>query len=1757
MSPPDACNQSCDKSGSSRLESGQAETKCSVAATAKLSASPMLHREMRHPCPAFKRGWLIFVRLGSVKQPAEGKAGSGQPNDSGVKIIDFLPSRNYSRRKLTMTEEFVFPRSLPCQTCATVAETTFTCIQCNNLAFCDTCWSKWILHIPGAVGWNGKPHERADLRVVDRLRQILEPTRTEEEHKAELLEDQDTTWFGYGRDASNHPHLYDYGRFAAIVAETQTEETGERYPQLASFIGETGAGKSTIIKLLIDRQDLASPQGSKYYSPVTSSNQDRISTTGDVHLYADPSTLYATNPLLFVDCEGLSGGEAAPKQLRQAQDSGRYATPRKIEWAQTPQTQKREFAVGQLYPRILYTFSDVVIFVMRNPRSFESTVLHRLIKWGAASIDKSINQPLLPHAIIVLNATDTSVDEKEWDVPKATQMLLSDISDAIQREPVLQQYAQIWRQRGRRLNTTKELLECYYASINVVRVPYKGSYMLMNEQAGKLADLIKDRCAIAHAKKKMVRMQASTEKLHFYLMAAFDHFTRDLNTPFDFVKEMLRHSPVSRNFEGNILNLSLLIKESAVHPAVRNDAEQIFRAIGPMIASCVMLDAVRQKLPGTVSRLLDDRYAKSCVGAIQAFAEFYWPCSFENPMLGELGRCCNVKLGHNPKGHQNKQGKIIGHGEYQSSFNIATFQPEWEHLIRASLVQVQSASLRLSREFSDRLRFKFHQLFILPMLLKGTPRMRVALTSKTTIEINRCPIHVRDVIASPPWVIVTKPRFAGARTLCLDGGGIRGIIQLHVLRELEKILGPDLPVQLFFDLIVGTDFGGIIAIALGVKKWSVSSAIDKFKDLCHEAYIARGISKLPLSKAFATFYHKSIYKHQPLEGALRRYLSEQPLFGATSHRSWLATSTKVAVTARNMAGRQDVVFANYNRPDILHKRLPYHFSRSDAPIKEIRIWEAARATTATAPLFPPYKKAETGFEYANGGMQYMCPILVAHYEAKSIWKDTADLPPDLVLSIGSGRNIGDSSKIELNSPTSLRTTTNDSLSTSQHPSTVIRQGRGGMGNYKRQNPPGTVGSGCHSHKSAVSGYIVRNPQAPMLVTFNNPISGQTDRLNDHSLSEKAWGNFLSTQVSRKISIRRRYRRICPELFTKLPKFDDVSKLDDVEREAREVLRQNSAELIEIAHGLVASTFFFEKDMASIKQTVLGFKCTGSIFCRFRPYSPEIKALAWFLISLLDGDFEPYFLIEEENEDGELRPIRQIALTDSVLQDMHLQGNFQLEQIRINATHENSDIMISIFFQNAPYSTGVRALPISGFPRRLMSEDGRGVHQAVINASALDKRSPQLLFNKGLRLPCASSWGVDELETFRVVGNAQTPRVLSYLTKMTPSYNALSTESALKQFVQSTPDIKHKHERYLIKKYGVELGEFWAALAELVPDRGGDTQSDEKGDGHMPSSLPDQRPPKRKCTESDIDYNPHTRIGSSSPPQPDSQVSSNQDAFVPENNSRGSMVREEKAVQLLTCFVRYILYSIPIPTTITSYLERRCPLAGKVAIADGYEIQAEDDGGLRLRRGIPNNDGVFESFPPPQSTDYYHVIFEAKNGFDIIDGRPTISDSLLGQMTAEALQRNQRGHRPAGPRFPGSRSVLALFKDRDKDFLACKKVISATTLAIDTALASPAFIVPAHERWVKKVSNSLSAALIKLAKESSTNKRPASPSSPTSAPPHKKVTIAQQKPYAEPTEQQTYANVTALPLRGGGGPPEPPKSSSQQRERARALGPSEL
>jgi hypothetical protein len=118
-------------------------------------------------------------------------------------------------------------------------------------------------------------------------------------------------------------------------------------------------------------------------SPVVGSLDSNIPTSGDVHLYVHPNlNTHESKKLptvtLYADSEGFDGGEIPPRSAQLNADPsaskrkllGKPRT-RNIRWSgpqAPPEKRKREFAVTQLYPRLLYTFSDVVVFVLRNAR---------------------------------------------------------------------------------------------------------------------------------------------------------------------------------------------------------------------------------------------------------------------------------------------------------------------------------------------------------------------------------------------------------------------------------------------------------------------------------------------------------------------------------------------------------------------------------------------------------------------------------------------------------------------------------------------------------------------------------------------------------------------------------------------------------------------------------------------------------------------------------------------------------------------------------------------------------------------------------------------------------------------------------------------------------------------------------------------------------------------------------------------------------------------------------------------------------------------------------------------------------------------------------------------------------------------------------------------------------------------------------------------------------------------------------------------
>ena len=114
------------------------------------------------------------------------------------------------------------------------------CLSCGSV-YCELCWEKQGPHRPGKVGLDGLPHEKTDKSIYERLKVILEPPEDVSELSRLHLEDESATWFGIEKESkTGQPIFQDYGRFSALMADSKQPSVGSRYPQLVSFVGQTG-----------------------------------------------------------------------------------------------------------------------------------------------------------------------------------------------------------------------------------------------------------------------------------------------------------------------------------------------------------------------------------------------------------------------------------------------------------------------------------------------------------------------------------------------------------------------------------------------------------------------------------------------------------------------------------------------------------------------------------------------------------------------------------------------------------------------------------------------------------------------------------------------------------------------------------------------------------------------------------------------------------------------------------------------------------------------------------------------------------------------------------------------------------------------------------------------------------------------------------------------------------------------------------------------------------------------------------------------------------------------------------------------------------------------------------------------------------------------------------------------------------------------------------------------------------------------------
>lgn len=206
---------------------------------------------------------------------------------------------NGSCRLLDAASLFRVP--LKCRVCSYDAEPSdlLICQGCGRGGiYHKSCWDDWDDHKPSAGPTVWEPCEKVEMSDFLWISWLFNSNINRQEQKSLHRKDIWATWFGvpyYQRE----PLLYVYPRLQTLVGSSHSSSSPSvQHPSIVSFFGDTGGGKSALIRALIRN---SGPEGLLTEAPVPGNQADlEKSTSGDVHMYADPSSLTSETPVFYV-----------------------------------------------------------------------------------------------------------------------------------------------------------------------------------------------------------------------------------------------------------------------------------------------------------------------------------------------------------------------------------------------------------------------------------------------------------------------------------------------------------------------------------------------------------------------------------------------------------------------------------------------------------------------------------------------------------------------------------------------------------------------------------------------------------------------------------------------------------------------------------------------------------------------------------------------------------------------------------------------------------------------------------------------------------------------------------------------------------------------------------------------------------------------------------------------------------------------------------------------------------------------------------------------------------------------------------------------------------------------------------------------------------------------------------------------------------------------------------------------------------------
>lgn len=126
------------------------------------------------------------------------------------------------------------------------------CHPCDSL-LCAECWDRQVPHKGrGFPPGHDVLHEKTNPLTAKKIALVRGVETTVQNQGLLHAANENAWWFSVEQSSHNGCLLLDSDRLTTIMEERSRQGGGVGYPALVSFVGPTGSGKSTLIKLLIE-----------------------------------------------------------------------------------------------------------------------------------------------------------------------------------------------------------------------------------------------------------------------------------------------------------------------------------------------------------------------------------------------------------------------------------------------------------------------------------------------------------------------------------------------------------------------------------------------------------------------------------------------------------------------------------------------------------------------------------------------------------------------------------------------------------------------------------------------------------------------------------------------------------------------------------------------------------------------------------------------------------------------------------------------------------------------------------------------------------------------------------------------------------------------------------------------------------------------------------------------------------------------------------------------------------------------------------------------------------------------------------------------------------------------------------------------------------------------------------------------------------------------------------------------------------------